>query len=470
MNMTWNKIRINQYLESKKTYIKLDDESWVSVRNKHNWSCVFGHNFQRSFSQIQNSIKNYINPCTKCNPKSNNEEILRFILESMTLKKFPKRKPDWLIDDVTGNRLELDGYSEEIGLAFEYDGRQHQKHIKYFHPEKEDFIDQKRRDEIKDKIFNKMKIVLIRIKEEDNFVKDTKLILNKIPSNKLSVIINRDIDFSKYNSSNDYELIDRAKRYAESKGGECLSESISSIKDDVIFFCPKHQNRWKRRLDIILNRKQWCKECGYEKRIDKQKYKIDEFELQKICSLAKPKIKYLEWAGENEKDESLWECQNEKCEFPFKMKKNSLVAKLNKKINPCPSCNKKRRIKQWEAQRYAELMGGECLGSEDSKIGEFKFSCHNTSHKTFILRRSQIRFKVWCGRCKDGKKAKIHEDDVKLIAINNGYQLISQYKNNTTKLNLKCLNKECGKIRDDLNYRQLIKGGAKTRCDYCIKF
>ena len=141
MNMTWNKIRINQYLESKKTYIKLDDESWVSVRNKHNWSCVFGHNFQRSFSQIQNSIKNYINPCTKCNPKSNNEEILRFILESMTLKKFPKRKPDWLIDDVTGNRLELDGYSEEIGLAFEYDGRQHQKHIKYFHPEKEDFID-----------------------------------------------------------------------------------------------------------------------------------------------------------------------------------------------------------------------------------------------------------------------------------------------------------------------------------------
>ena len=41
--------------------------------------------------------------------------------------EFPSCWPGWL------NGLELDGYCEELDIAFEYNGEQHYKYIPYFH-------------------------------------------------------------------------------------------------------------------------------------------------------------------------------------------------------------------------------------------------------------------------------------------------------------------------------------------------
>ena len=66
-----------------------------------------------------------------------NEEYCREIFEDITGKKFPKERPDWLVNDKTGKKLELDGYCEELKLAFEYDGKQHFENTDFF---KEDFF------------------------------------------------------------------------------------------------------------------------------------------------------------------------------------------------------------------------------------------------------------------------------------------------------------------------------------------
>lgn len=81
------------------------------------------------------------------------EQQCRAILESLYPGyKFPSTRPDWLINPKTGKSLELDGYCEELKLAFEYNGEQHYIYPNKFHKSVREFLDYKRRDIIKRKL------------------------------------------------------------------------------------------------------------------------------------------------------------------------------------------------------------------------------------------------------------------------------------------------------------------------------
>lgn len=82
---------------------------------------------------------------------SKGEILCRRILEGKFGKSFNKARPNFLRNPVTGGdfNLELDCYNEELGLALEYNGAQHYKYIPYFHKNKEAFLNQKYRDEMK---------------------------------------------------------------------------------------------------------------------------------------------------------------------------------------------------------------------------------------------------------------------------------------------------------------------------------
>ncbi|CAG8714126.1 2479_t:CDS:2 [Dentiscutata erythropus] len=53
----------------------------------------------------------------------------RCLTKDLLHKKFPLRKPKFL------KGLHLDGYNEELGLAFEYSGNQHYQIVPFFHPQ-----------------------------------------------------------------------------------------------------------------------------------------------------------------------------------------------------------------------------------------------------------------------------------------------------------------------------------------------
>jgi len=61
----------------------------------------------------------------------------------------------------TNYPLELDGYNEELNLAFEYDGEYHYK--KHHKGSEKTFQDQKKRDKLKTKICKEKGVILIRI-------------------------------------------------------------------------------------------------------------------------------------------------------------------------------------------------------------------------------------------------------------------------------------------------------------------
>lgn len=80
--------------------------------------CNHGHPTEASWGNLQQGMG-----CGECSPKvSRNQRLARQIIEHLTGCKTPTGTPPWL------EGQELDGYCEECGWAWEYDGPQH------FHP------------------------------------------------------------------------------------------------------------------------------------------------------------------------------------------------------------------------------------------------------------------------------------------------------------------------------------------------
>lgn len=91
-----------------------------------------------------------------------NEEKCRSIFERIFKQPFKKARPEFLRRN-NGYCLELDGYNENLKLAFEYNGIQHYKFSPMFHKTIDDFEQQKIRDIQKREYCMKHGITLIEI-------------------------------------------------------------------------------------------------------------------------------------------------------------------------------------------------------------------------------------------------------------------------------------------------------------------
>jgi len=105
------------------------------------------------------------NKYTKKKGESKGESECRRVLKYLTGRDFIKSRPDFLRNHVTGgtHNLELDCYNSELGLAVEYSGIQHYKYVPHFHKNKEAFLNQKYRDDMKRRGCRDNGIVLIEV-------------------------------------------------------------------------------------------------------------------------------------------------------------------------------------------------------------------------------------------------------------------------------------------------------------------
>lgn len=102
---------------------------------------------------------------SKNGKESAGEIRTRRYLENRFKKTFNKIRPDFMVNQVTGSKynLEFDCYNEEMKLAVEYNGAQHYNYIPFFHKNKEAFYNQKYRDELKRIKCKELGITLIEI-------------------------------------------------------------------------------------------------------------------------------------------------------------------------------------------------------------------------------------------------------------------------------------------------------------------
>lgn len=118
-------------------------------------------------NMIRNLLtKNYINSYKPPRKpfESKGELECRRVIEKLTGKPFPKARPDFLKNGITGgHNLELDCYNPDLKMAVEYNGEQHYKYIPYFHRTKDAFYNIKYRDDLKNRLCKENGITLITV-------------------------------------------------------------------------------------------------------------------------------------------------------------------------------------------------------------------------------------------------------------------------------------------------------------------
>ena len=97
--------------------------------------------------------------------ESSGERKCRETLQKIFNRPFNKIRPNFLNNVVTGSKhnLELDCYDKQLGLAVEYNGRQHYDYVPFFHTNKEAFLNQKYRDELKRRMCVDNNVILIEV-------------------------------------------------------------------------------------------------------------------------------------------------------------------------------------------------------------------------------------------------------------------------------------------------------------------
>lgn len=100
-------------------------EEYVNSQAPLEWECAEGHTWEASL----NSVKDAGSWCPRCfgARRWKTEEDVRRAFEEATGRKAPSTRPPFL------GGLELDGYCEELGVAFEYNGKQHYEYVPFFH-------------------------------------------------------------------------------------------------------------------------------------------------------------------------------------------------------------------------------------------------------------------------------------------------------------------------------------------------
>jgi rubredoxin len=232
-------------------------EEYETAHTKLTIKCKEGHEFKISYNNLSKSRY-----CPECNFYIG-EEYTRHVLETLLDCKFQKIRPDWLLNE-EGNKLELDGYNEDLKVAFEYNGIQHYKFSKHFHRTKANFNKRLRDDQLKIETCKNNDVNLIvvpytlEIEDIRPFVeKELKKFKVPFKSKKIKVL---DQNTLRKNSASGLSKI---KKKIEGKG-KLLSKVYIDRNTTLKFKC-NCSNEWETRAKNIL-RDLWCPKCGVSKK------------------------------------------------------------------------------------------------------------------------------------------------------------------------------------------------------------
>jgi hypothetical protein len=189
---------------------------------------------------------------------------------------FKKCRPGWL-RNTTGHRLELDGYSEELRIAFEYHGEQHYDPARTIGKgdKSKRFAGQIERDALKARLCQEAGVRLIVVpafSDDRNASGCTDQIEHailwaglKIPKGwrrpKELASMWRDLDLLL-----GQDRVAGLRQIAARRGGQILSEGLPRPSDPLRWRCAKG-HEWPATA-LAIERGGWCKECWCNERRD----------------------------------------------------------------------------------------------------------------------------------------------------------------------------------------------------------
>lgn len=306
---------------------------YVSTKSKLRFSCAFGHKWETKPAVLMKGSW-----CPKCS-EGLGERICRAFFEQLFEVKFPKLRPSWLVGE-HGAFLELDGYCEELGLAFEHQGKQH--YSRRFNSAS-GLSDIRRRDEIKRALCKEHGVTLIEIPEIPDItpiaeLKDTIRRECKQTGYELPTLFeNTEVDFSPaYKTNHDMDQMNKLREIAREHNGELLATNYLGSKSPHRWRCRKG-HEWEAKPNNIKNGS-WCPTCA-------GKAKVTIEDMRKLARSHGGRCLSKRYV--NIMTPLLWECQ---CGHKWESAPNN----VKNAGSWCPECG---RSKRGETRRRNQQQG-----------------------------------------------------------------------------------------------------------------
>lgn len=233
-------------------------ENTVGSLKRLRWRCGNGHEWDASAGDIRRG-----GWCPACSARIG-ERICREFFEQLFDAPFPKVKPKWLTS-ATGTLLELDGYNEALGIAFEHQGAFHYKNVHPFTPTAAALAARKRADAAKRRICEKRGVMLIEVPEIPALTKieDVKnYILEACRRRGVKATkrqLETEVDLSKaYQPVQLRHLLDTQ---AKLRGGCLVSREFLGWSRPLSWSC-KLGHEWKASAGSVFYQKTWCPLCA----------------------------------------------------------------------------------------------------------------------------------------------------------------------------------------------------------------
>ncbi|CZH11661.1 Uncharacterised protein [Legionella pneumophila] len=392
---------------------------YTNSHSKLTWQCHLGHQWEATPSDIKNG--KWCRHCYKSKRKG--ENAIRCFFEKIFNKKFPSSRPLWLMYE--GGRLELDGYCEELQIAFEYQGQYHFDKTAYWYPDKSISFERRQLiDEYKRKTCEENKVLLIEINElnprsNPDKWKDTikRILISKdiaIPSNYDAIPFGA----VEYHSSGNYTQ--EAYEIAKLNLGMCHSENIL-YKEQLVEWECHLGHRWSASLSQVILRNTWCPSCARRK-------KLTIKQMQALAKLKGGKCLSTEYI--NARTELLWECSegHRWLAIPSSIKNND---------SWCLECSGSKKLTIDNMKELAKKRNGECLSDQynGNKVNLI-WKC-NLGHIWQATPSSIKNRGAWCPVCGGSNKLTI-EQMQELAKLKGGKCLSTVYVNARTKLLWEC--------------------------------
>jgi hypothetical protein len=264
------------------------------------WRCADGHTWSTSYSNIK-----WGGWCPECS-SGLGERICRAYFEQMFARKFPKSRPDWLINRA-GYQMELDGYCMDLALAFEHQGRQHFIHTSQFHTA-EQFKKRERDDRTKRILCRRNNVTLIEIPQilymlplgqiQSYILEKCRKKGYRCPPNSKRVRVNLRAAYS----PTGHERLQAIRKAAIANGGRCLSPAYLGSQVHLKFRCAA-AHEWETLPHVIL-KGHWCPECSASERGRKRRLPLKL--MQEMAASRGGKC--LSQTYINANSHLLWEC------------------------------------------------------------------------------------------------------------------------------------------------------------------
>jgi hypothetical protein len=342
------------------------------------WKCSSGHQFKSKLGEVLRGSW-----CPEC-ASGTSERLCKVALETNFDTKFPKSYPDWLKAS-DGQQLELDGYAESLGIAFEHQGMQHYKDIPHFSANRS-FEIQRKIDRLKRRLCKKNNVALIEVPAIGVLTK-----LDKLPDvlaaecKRLSITPIHEphevtIPYHKAYSPVNLELLEDV---AGKHDGRLVSKRFTGWKRKYLWEC-KEGHRWKSEGSSVAHGGSWCPYCKGVKKKTISDMRILAEQRQGKCLSGR-------YNGAHQK--LRWEC----------VKGHEFSAAPTNVLRGhwCPVCAGQKRGTIEEMKGIAEGRGGRCLSDTyvNSKT-KLEWECAKGHRWTAIPSNVKNRGS-WCPICRD---------------------------------------------------------------------